>query len=217
MKINTHISILILTLYSLYLGLSSNLYVMMFLPLMLEIYRNRKNILGIFKKLALLNFFILLVAISVYFSNPRLAILIYLRSNMVVLFALMLFYNANYFDIAYGLQRLKLPSNLVSIFYFNGKFIHILSQDLKNFKKNLILRGFKPKVNLLSYKTYANFVGLLFIRAFYRANNLHNILISRGFKGEIYTLKKPEKINKYELILILITLSSLIIKKGVIL
>ncbi len=211
MTLRADIAILLLLLYSLVLGLSNSLHVSFALPLLPEFYRNKNHIFTIFKKLVLLNLFISIIAITVYFSDSRLALLIYLRSNMVVLFALLLFHDCNYFTIAYGLQKLKCPNFIVSIFYFNGKFIHILLQSIKTFKNNLIIRGFEPKINLFTYKTYANFVGLLFIQAFYRANTLKNILITRGYTGEIFTLENTKKLNKYELMLSFVTLISLII------
>ncbi len=211
MTLRADLAILLLFAYSFVLGLSNVLHVSFVLPLMLELYRNKKDIFDIFKRLVLLNLFISIIAITVYFSDSHLALLIYLRSNMVVLFALLLFHGADYFTIAYGLKKLKCPNFIVSMFYFNGKFIYILLQSIKKFKNNLILRGFEPKINLFTYKTYANFVGLLFIQAFYRANTLQNILITRGYNGEIYTLKNTQIINKYEIILSCITLISLII------
>ncbi len=217
MNKNEHVYILILCTYSLVLGLSEHIYISMFLPLFLVAYKNKKALFAILKKLILLNLFISVIAISVYFSDERLALLIYLRSNMVVLLALMLFCHSNYFDIAYALQRLHIPSKIVTVFYFNGKFIYILLKDLKDFKKNLRLRAFKPKANLLTYKTYANFVGLIFIKAFYRAHNLNNILKLRGFKGEIYSLKTPSKLGFYDISLALLTLLSISIKKGILL
>lgn len=215
MRVRANIGILLLCLYSLVLGLSNSLHVSMLLPLVFELFRHKNSIFTILKKLIMLNLFITILALSVYFSNPKLALLIFLRSNMVVAFGLLLFHKQNYFDIAYGLKLLKIPSKMVLLFYFCGKFIYLLSNEIKIFKKNLLLRGFHPKVTLFTYKTYANFIGLLFIQAFHRANTLNNILITRGFHGEIYSLAKPKKINFYEILLSLITIFSLIFQKGV--
>ncbi len=210
MRIKESIAILLLLFYSLFLGLSDFLHIAMFLPIFLEIYRNKSEIFIIFKKLILLNIFIAIIAFTVYFSNEKLAILIFIRSNLVVLLALLLFHNRNYFDIALGLKDAKMPNWIVNIFYFNAKFIYMFLHDIKNFKKNLLLRGFRPKINLFTYQTYANFIGLLFVHALYKANTLSNMLILRGFKDEIYSLKKPEKIGKYEIILFIFTIFSFI-------
>lgn len=214
MSIRVNFAITLLGLYSIVLALSNSLHVSMFLPLILEIYRNKNDILIIFKKLALLNLFISIISISIYFSNPNLAFLIFIRSNMIVLFALLLLSNKTYFDIAYGLQKLKLPPKISSLFYLSAKFIFLLFKEIKIFNKNLLLRGFKPKVNIFTYKTYANFIGLFFIQALNKAENINNTLILRGFNGKIYSLKPPKKITNYEIILTLVTIFSLIFKKG---
>lgn len=214
MKVRANIGVILLGIYSIFLAFSSSIFLSMFLPIILEIFRNKSDILVIFKKLILLNLFISVVAISVYFSNPNLAILIYVRSNMIVLFGLLIFCNKSYFDIAYGLQKLKFPPKFTSLFFFSAKFIILLFNEIKIFNKNLLLRGFKARVNIFTYKTYANFVGLFFIQALHRANNLQNMLILRGFNGKIYSLKKSKNITKYEKILSIITILSLIFAKG---
>lgn len=214
MNVRANIGIILLGIYSIVLALSSSIYWCMFLPILLEIFRNKSEILVIFKKLILLNLFILIVAISVYFSNHKLAILIFVRSNMIVLFALLIFCHKSYFDIAYGLQKLKVPPKITSLVFFSTKFIILLFNEIKIFNKNLLLRGFHPRVNIFTYKTYANFVGLFFIQALNRANTLNNMLILRGFNGKIYSLKESKKITKYEIILSIITLFSLSFTKG---
>lgn len=207
----TDIAIMIFMLYSLVVSITNFVHVLFFVPILLELYRNKDNLLSIFKKIAYLNILLIIIAISLYFSNPKLAFLIFIRSNFIMIFGLLLFNKKSYFDIAFGLKRLKVPDIIVSIFYFTSKFIIILKDEIKIFQQNLLLRGFEAKTDMFTYQTYANFIGLLFINSFYKADRLSNILITRGYNGKIYSLKAINPISKYEIIVGMITIISLIL------
>ncbi len=206
-----HISILLFAVYSLVLALSDFLHVIFLAPIFLELYRLRNDVFKIFKKLITLNIFLLILAASVYISDERLALLIYLRSNLILIFGIMLFYNQTYFDIANGLKELKAPDILVSMFYFTSKFIVILKENISKFQKNLLLRGFRAKASMFTYKTYANFIGFLLIESLHKANSLNNILITRGFNGKIHSLKNSQNATFYEITLCIVTIISLTI------
>lgn len=188
----------------------------MLLPLFGEIWRNLQGLKKVIQNLLFLNIFLGMLAITLWFMNDtHLALLIYIRSNLTILFALLLFNKKTAFDIALGLQELKFPPKLVSLFFFVAKFIFSLRKNLIQFKKTLHVRGFLPKTSLFTYKTYANFVGMLFVNAFKEAKTLQNLMILRGFCGKVYTLQIPKPISKYEFILSLFLVVALLYQKGV--
>ncbi len=196
----TNISIIAFALYSLLLAFSNAIYLSFFLPLFFIIFIQKEFLF--LKKLLILNFFISILSCSIYFTNPHLAFLVFIRSNMIIGFCLAIFHDKTSFDLAYGLQNLKVPSKISSLFYFSTKFIYLLSKEIKIFNTNLILRGFENNLTLFTYKTYANFIGLFFIKAFYGANNLQNTFILRGFTNKVYSLKQNPKIQPREVILL---------------
>ena len=52
------------------------------------------------------------------------------------------------------------------------------------------IRGFAPKTDLHTYKSYAYMVGMLLVRSFDRGQRVHNAMLCRGFKGNLYSLSK---------------------------
>lgn len=190
----------------------------MILPLIVEVWRNFKEISVVLKKLLFLNIFLSILAISVWLMGDKhLAILIFFRSNFTIFFALLLFHKKDAFDIALGLQELKMPYKLNALFFFVAKFIFLLHQNLVKFKNSLHVRGFLPKTSLFTYKTYANFVGMLFINALKEAKSLENLMTIRGFSGKLYSLKENEPLKKYEFFLIIAVVIALTFQKGVLL
>lgn len=216
MSVRTSIALILLFLYATILSFSTTLFFVMALPIIAEIWRNFKYIKPILTNLFFLNIFLFTLAISVWLMGEKhLALLIYVRSNFSIFFALLLFYNKSAFDIALGLQELKFPNKLVSLFFFVAKFIYSLKETLATFKKTLHVRGFSPKTSLFTYKSYANFVGMLFINALQEAKSLQNLMILRGFHGRLYTLQQARSMSKYELILSALTIIALVFQKGV--
>jgi cobalt/nickel transport system permease protein len=190
----------------------------MFLPVLFLIFMNFHALKETFKKLLFLNIFVIIIVVSLLIQGDvKIALLIFIRSNLILLTVLLLFYQKNEFDIALALQRLRFSHKLVSIVFFTAKSIFLIKREFVLFKKTLHVRGFKPKTDLLSYKIMAGFVGILIIKAYERAKYIQKSMLLRGFKGEIYTLTKHQAFNRFDLAFCLVTFVSLVLRWGVIL
>ena len=155
---------------------------------------------AILKKVLLLNVFVIMVSLTLIFQGLNtLALELFLRSNAILLFTFLLFEKRDSFDIALGFSQLGFSNKSSSMLYFCIKFIHILQDELINFKRALRVRGFVPKTDLLTCKVSANFVGALFVKAFERADRLKKSMITRGFNGTLYTLHTGREIGVKEL------------------
>jgi cobalt/nickel transport system permease protein len=190
----------------------------MFLPALFLIFMNFRALKEVLKKLLFLNIFVVIIVISLLIQDDfKTALLIFMRSNLILLTVLLLFYQKNEFDIALALQKLRFSRKLVSIVFFTAKSIFLIKREFVLFKKTLHVRGFKPKTDLLSYKIMAGFVGILIIKAYERAKYIQKSMLLRGFKGEIYTLANHQVFNSCDIALCLITFISLVLRWGVIL
>ncbi|MDR2080615.1 MAG: hypothetical protein LBP54_01855 [Campylobacteraceae bacterium] len=162
------------------------------------------------RRLLFLNLFVAVVVVSLCVTGDyERALLIFVRSNLILFFVLLLFCGKSEFDIALALRDIKCPPKFVSIVFFTAKSIFLLRHEFYLFRRALYIRGFTPKTNLLSYKTLAGFVGILFIKTWERADALKNSMFLRGFDGEIYTLSARKVFNYYDLALILAVLISI--------
>ena len=52
------------------------------------------------------------------------------------------------------------------------------------------VRGFTPKTDLHTYKTYAYMLGMLLVRAMARADRVYQAMLCRGFKGKFYCIHR---------------------------
>lgn len=209
-------ALILALLYSSVVALHVHVYVPMLFPLLFLGWLCRAELLMIVKRLIMLNALVAIVVLSIVLQqNYEMALFIFLRSNMILLFILMLFHNADEFSIAIAMQQLHLPHKLTSVFFFTAKSIFLIRREFALFKNTLHVRGFSPKTNSLTYKTIAGFVGLLFIKALQRSIFLQKAMLLRGFQGQVYTLHSVYSLKKEDIILSLFTFLALTWYQGV--
>ena len=212
--ISTAIALVSTTLYSFGLSFFDTIYLSMFLPSFLLMVLQKEAIITTFKRLFLLNIFIIMVSASAVINEDyELALLLFLRSNALLLFALLLFYNKTLFDIATGMQTLRVPDKLSSLFFFVAKFVIIIKEEFATTKKVMRVRNFRSKTSIFSYKIYANVIGMMIVKCFDRAEKLKNTMILRNFKGRIYQ-SKSEKFSKIDFVILLTVILSLSFQFG---
>ncbi len=129
------------------------------------------------------------------------AINIYIRTNMIILFNLLLFSKSNGYDIVRAMNELRFPKKIVSSTYFTLKMIQYLMEEIKRIRETLKVRGFKASSNIFSYETFGNIFGHIFITSIKKANQLEDSFKLRGFHGRIYLISNSN-ISIYDVILI---------------
>ncbi|MCT7560644.1 energy-coupling factor transporter transmembrane component T [Aliarcobacter butzleri] len=211
MRFNPAISLICAFIFTLSASFSDfNIYFL--LPIIFLVAVNFSNSLEVLKKLLFLNLFIFTIFIFVWFQADFYeAINIYLRTNIIIFFNLLLFFDSKGLDIIRGFFLLKFPKRFISAFYFTWKMIIELQNEFKNIKISLVSRNFSNKTSLFTYQTYGNILGLLFIKSMQKAQNLKDSFDLRGFNGEIY-LNSDFSLSKYDYILLFITIFTLILK-----
>jgi cobalt/nickel transport system permease protein len=158
------------------------------LPVLLILFIERKHLQKIIKKVVLLNFFVLFLALFVAFENTTMALELFIRINCILLFTATLFFKSKGYDIIRGLNTLKISPLFITIFYFSLNMIEFLSNEVKSQKETLKVRGFKANTSLFTYQTFGNIFALMFIKALKKSQELQYSMQSRGFNGKIYLL-----------------------------
>jgi len=113
-----------------------------------------------------------------------------IKSNAMMLMLIALVASTPIFSIGHAMHQLKIPKKIVHLFFFTYRYIHAIYREYLRLKNSIKIRGFIPKTDLHTYKTYAYMVGMLLVRSFDRAHRVHNAMLCRGFKGDLYSLKK---------------------------
>ena len=175
-------------LYSLIVAFFSFEYIFL-APLFIVLLTEKESIFKIFKKLFFLNSFIVILVIFVYFQNKQEAIELFIRTNMILLFNISIFYKSKGYDIVRGFNTLKVSPKFISIFYFTICLIEYLLKEFKNIKTSLKSRGFKAQTSMFVYQTFGNIFAMMFIKAIKKSEDMRLSMIARGFNSQIFLLE----------------------------
>ncbi len=123
--------------------------------------------------------------------NPEglaLAGAITIKANAIVLLLMALLSTSPVNQLFHALAHLKAPNKLVHLFLFFYRYLHVLHQEYHRLQGAMKVRGFTPRTNLHTYRSYANLVGMLLVKSFDRAERVYAAMRCRGFDGTLWLL-----------------------------
>jgi cobalt/nickel transport system permease protein len=106
------------------------------------------------------------------------------KGTIGVLAALVLATTTEPRDLVAGLERLRLPRQLVEILGFMVRYLEVVTGDLRRMRVARESRGFTPR-SVRSWPVLAASAGALFIRSYERGERVHLAMLSRGYDGRM--------------------------------
>lgn len=154
----------------------------------------------LFSRLLVANFFIAFIWIFIPLSYPgnpyisfgsikisheglKYALSITLKCNAIIVATITLLSTSSVFSLAHAMLHLRVPKKLVTVFFLFYRYITVIHDEYLKIKRATALRGFVPKTNLHTYRTYAYIVGGMLIKSYERAEEIYKAMLCRGFKG----------------------------------
>ncbi|WP_020585523.1 cobalt ECF transporter T component CbiQ [Desulfobacter curvatus] len=111
-----------------------------------------------------------------------------IKSNAILLVFIALITTMDFGTLGYTLNFFKLPEKLVHLLLLTYRYIFVIEQEYRRLVRAAKLRGFQPRTNMHTYRTYAYLCGMLFVRASDRAQRVYNAMKCRGFSGKFICL-----------------------------
>ena len=133
---------------------------------------------------------------TVYHRGIVLAALITLKSNAILLVIIALVATMNFSTLGFALYWLRVPNKLVYMMLMTYRYVFVINHELQRMLRAIKIRGFRPRTNLHTYKTYAYLMGMLLVRSSHRAERVYKAMICRGFKHKFYCLYEFEADRK---------------------
>jgi cobalt/nickel transport system permease protein len=154
----------------------------------------------LFSRLFVANFFILFIWIFIplsYSGNPyiiigpfklsheglKYSLSITLKCNAIIIGTIALLSTSSVFSLAHAMLHLRVPRKLITVFFLFYRYITVIHDEYLKIKRAVYARGFIPKSNLHTYKTYAYIVGGMLIKSYERAEEIYKAMLCRGFQG----------------------------------
>ena len=123
-----------------------------------------------------------------------------------ILLIITLLSTSSIFTLAHAMSHLQVPKKLLWLLFLSYRYIFVLYVEYLKLRNALIIRGFRPKTSIHTYKTFAYLIGMLLVRSYERSERIYNAMICRGFQGKFYLLDHFEIGKKDILFLVLMTI-----------
>lgn len=111
-----------------------------------------------------------------------------LKANAIVLVSTALVATVDLARLGHALYHLRLPATLIHLFTFMVRYFDVLHREYVRLRNAMRVRGFRPRTNRHTYRTYAYLVGMLLVRSFDRSHRVMAAMKCRGFRGQFYVL-----------------------------
>jgi cobalt/nickel transport system permease protein len=113
---------------------------------------------------------------------------ILLKFALTVSAALLLIATTSFPGVCHALRRLGLPSLFVSQLLFLYRYLFVLMEEAMRITRARDMRSVGSRG--AGIKVFVRLIGTLFIRTVDRAERIYSAMLSRGFQGDIPTLKR---------------------------
>lgn len=112
------------------------------------------------------------------------AFTIVLKVNAAVITTMALLATLEPVRLGRGLASLGVPARLVHLLLFLVRYQSLFREEGTRLMEAMRARGFKPGLNLKSFRAYGNFTGMLLVRSMERAERVEESMRCRGFSGK---------------------------------
>jgi cobalt/nickel transport system permease protein len=115
--------------------------------------------------------------------------LITIKSNAIIIALIALVATVPIVTLGQAMHNLRLPDKLCHLLLFTYRYIYVFEQEYRRLVQAMKIRGFRPRTNLHTYRSYAYLAAMLLVRSFDRAERVFQAMLCRGFHGTFYSLK----------------------------
>ena len=161
-------------------------------------------------RMAAVNLFLVLVWMLLPFSFPaeqgnaafalgpftaswegiRLALLITVKSNSIILLNLALLCSMRVVTLVRALEALRVPGKLCQTLFFSLRYFQVIHAEYHRLHDAMKMRGFCPGTNLHTIRSYGQLLSMLMVRSLNRGQRIYEAMLCRGYTGELHTLQE---------------------------
>ncbi len=111
------------------------------------------------------------------------------KATLGVVGSILLAATTEHRDLLVGLQRLRVPAQLVQITSFMVRYLDVITDQMARMRRAREARAFLPR-GPRAWPVLARSAGALFIRSYERGERVHLAMLSRGYTGRLPALSE---------------------------
>ena len=121
-------------------------------------------------------------------EGTRLALLITLKTNTILIATIALLSTSTIAALGHGLEKTGLPLRLCYLLLFTYRYIFVIEQEFGRLLRAAKMRCFVPSTTIHTYRTYGYLFGMTLVKSWDQAHRVHQAMILRGFNGRFIPL-----------------------------
>lgn len=125
----------------------------------------------------------LLGPLSYSFDGFRQAIIIACKGNAIVTMLTALIATIELVQLGHALEQLYVPKKLTRLFLFTVRYFAVIDSEYNRLNRAMMMRGFRPRLNIHTLRSYAYLAGMLLVHALDRSERILDAMRCRGFDG----------------------------------
>ncbi len=127
---------------------------------------------------------------SAVYSREGLALAgtVALKGNAIVVMLMALVGTLDVAILGHALEHLYVPEKLTHLLLFTVRYLDLLDRQFRQLTAAMRVRGFRPRMDLHTYRTYGYLVGMLLVRSLDRSERVLAAMKCRGFRGHFFLL-----------------------------
>jgi cobalt/nickel transport system permease protein len=115
--------------------------------------------------------------------------LITLKSNAIIIGLIALIATVPVVTLGQAMHSLRLPDKLCHLLLFTYRYLYVFELEFQRLVQAMKIRGFQPRTNLHTYRSYAYLAAMLLVRSYDQADRVFQAMLCRGFHGVFYSLQ----------------------------
>lgn len=118
----------------------------------------------------------------------RLALVTAVKGNAIMLMLVALLGSLDITTVGHAMNHLRVPDKLTHLLLFTVRYLDLLRREYGRLHAAVRLRGFRPRADMHTCRTYGHLVGMLLVRSLDRSERVVAAMKCRGFHGHFYLL-----------------------------
>jgi cobalt/nickel transport system permease protein len=106
-----------------------------------------------------------------------------IKGNAIVVMLTALVATIEPIQLGHALERLYVPQKLTRLFLFTVRYFSVIESEYSRLNRAMMMRGFRPRLNLHTLRSYAYLAGMLLVHALDRSERILDAMRCRGFNG----------------------------------
>ncbi|MGD9536644.1 MAG: cobalt ECF transporter T component CbiQ [Alphaproteobacteria bacterium] len=136
------------------------------------------------------------------------AVAIILKVNAIALASFALLGSIEPVRIGWAASKLGAPLKLVHLFLFVVRYVGVFRAESRRLLEAMRARAFAPRLDLHTWRSFGNLVGLMLVRSLDRAERVEEAMRCRGFAGR-FPMVASEAFRRADLIFAIVLCAAL--------